>query len=1180
MTNQEAMEAETGLPEPIAATLRQVIRRARLMIALRGLCVVVAVGVASLLLVMGVDAFVIFLSTWPRWLLTLWAAGITALAAVFFLLRPVARSFTLSGIARQLESRHPELEERISSAVELAGSKEPWEIRGSRSLVNALVRQASQDVLALQPKREVTFRGVRPFLLVTMAALCMLAGLMVLWPRTGPRLLARAVAPFLNLPNVHADQLRVEPGDAVINPGDPLRVTVTVDNPSVDKAHIYTVSGTGARTRREMRPLPEEGTEDDALPRFGATYPPAKRGFKYRVRARDALSRYYRVRVVPQPFVERLDLRYRPPQYSFHEPEVEEDADGSIRAVVGTAMRVVARLSKSVQKAELFIDGQRRSAARGVVETLDDDTATATFQFRLRERREGVWRIVVTDRHGFTNPPAEYPIEVARDSPPSGRIGFPTRTELHCRPSDRVPILFSARDDQGLSSVQLLLEEDGQAVGPRSLSREGELRFELSGRTRLELSRFAGARTVTFRLRATDNLPKDLGGPQEAMSRTFTVNLEEDAQSLLEQMQLSVVEAVRDSLKRILNELKAAGENTRAARKNLKQKRTLTPGAESLVEAVLLHLGNAEGLVTDLKDYASATAYRSLVPKLESVDEHVSAAGEAVEKVPGLRYDQAERRELAGASQKETDAAIALVEEMLQQFERMSEMLQKFWELYDMADRQDELARDRLRMEQGRESWRTEQQWQQAQQELARELAEMLSERALAQAAERSSEDLRDLAGRARQLSDEQNQLRDDLEQLAEPTTEQAAAPESMMDRLLRQQEEAAGQAAEIADRARETAPDQAEAAEDGATHAGRARDSIQRGELPEAAENAHEAASQMSGLAEELHEDVAETPSSATRDIEDAMALARKSRLAGEAGRLAKRQEKLARQMDALTERRPMAALQGQQSLLGEEMAELSEEVSGVADTLSIFPAEPASAAAEEASRRMQEAAEAGSQAEQALQQGETAQALPAQSRAGRSLAQAAESLDGMAKELADSATDGREPASPDAELAEAFQATGQAAESSLAADSLAAADAMQDALSAVAQQADERGLEGLEATAQQRRQALAAQQPDSPFPGRFPSRVPTGMFSTMMEGMGRIGRRRGASPVGMPRELQRMGIDMADWARLPSELRNDILEAADTKGPKEYRELVKQYFREIARRGARSAERNPTEQ
>jgi hypothetical protein len=51
---------------------------------------------------------------------------------------------------------------------------------------------------------------------------------------------------------------------------------------------------------------------------------------------------------------------------------------------------------------------------------------------------------------------------------------------------------------------------------------------------------------------------------------------------------------------------------------------------------------------------------------------------------------------------------------------------------------------------------------------------------------------------------------------------------------------------------------------------------------------------------------------------------------------------------------------------------------------------------------------------------------------------------------------------------------------------------------------------------------------------------------------------------------KLKELGISLKDWARLPGELRDQILQAAHDAGPEEYRPLIRRYFQELARRGA----------
>ena len=53
----------------------------------------------------------------------------------------------------------------------------------------------------------------------------------------------------------------------------------------------------------------------------------------------------------------------------------------------------------------------------------------------------------------------------------------------------------------------------------------------------------------------------------------------------------------------------------------------------------------------------------------------------------------------------------------------------------------------------------------------------------------------------------------------------------------------------------------------------------------------------------------------------------------------------------------------------------------------------------------------------------------------------------------------------------------------------------------------------------------------------------------------------------------LRKYKISRSDWLRLPGRLKNQILQAEARGVPEEYRELVRRYFSELARKGASTA-------
>ena len=54
------------------------------------------------------------------------------------------------------------------------------------------------------------------------------------------------------------------------------------------------------------------------------------------------------------------------------------------------------------------------------------------------------------------------------------------------------------------------------------------------------------------------------------------------------------------------------------------------------------------------------------------------------------------------------------------------------------------------------------------------------------------------------------------------------------------------------------------------------------------------------------------------------------------------------------------------------------------------------------------------------------------------------------------------------------------------------------------------------------------------------------------------------------MPAQLAILGISGEEWLRLQSDLRSEMLQAADDRVPAAYRALVQRYFRELVRRGS----------
>ncbi|MCA9210873.1 MAG: hypothetical protein KDA55_21085, partial [Planctomycetales bacterium] len=206
----------SAVPRPIIDKLKAAVRRARLVLAVKGVLAWLSITIAAFLIAMAVDAsFVIFASS-IRFALSASVLAVSAFAFYLFVIRPLSLSLTLTGIARLIELRHPELEERISSAVELLSSSDSADLRGSEQLIGELSKQAVGQALDLSPEREFDFKAARPFLMATLAAGVVIALLFAIWPAATGRLMNRIIAPFANIGNLRESDLVVKPGDIVV----------------------------------------------------------------------------------------------------------------------------------------------------------------------------------------------------------------------------------------------------------------------------------------------------------------------------------------------------------------------------------------------------------------------------------------------------------------------------------------------------------------------------------------------------------------------------------------------------------------------------------------------------------------------------------------------------------------------------------------------------------------------------------------------------------------------------------------------------------------------------------------------------------------------------------------------------------------------------------------------------
>ncbi len=1083
---------------PIEAKLRRLIWRARAAIALRGALATLAAASLAMLVTVVIAVRWPFFEAWQQYALTCLWVGAGLGAAFVMLVRPLARSFSLAGIARVVEQHHPELHERISSTVELLHSSDAPEIRGSEALIHALATEAGQDARSVRPRREVTFRRARPFL-IALAAVGAVIVVLCATSRGMRNEFAKRLLPFLNLPNFHAGDLIISPGvDRTVLAGERLEVTVSLTKGKAAKArwaevHVARPEGGHQVVRMNLLPGPVGGIEGGgARPEktFAYTTPPLQKSMRYRVRVGDARSRYYQATVEPRPAAAGIEVAYDYPDYLGREDLPPTPGTGRLEAPVGTVATVRVRLNKPVAAAELFVnDGPAELTRLGESEY--------SFVQALSRPSAGSWRLVLTDAHGYTGE-AGGQIAAIADAAPAARIVSPVEDKLKLKPADRLPIGYTVYDEIGLDRAELVVAIDGgaerampvpmrkAATGPAA--HPGELETVLN-LTELELS---SARKITFQLRAWDNRPDALGGAQEGVSAQKTIELDVKAPGYVFQVQMALDLRVRQTLERIYQELTEAKKLSEPLRRSMPATKKLTDKTVAKIKQMRQHLVTAEQDTRALAEVTAGSAYPTLSQTLSKLaDANIAKAVDSSELIV-VTDNQKARAEQADEADFQIDRALAIVSDLLKKFDVLTELARRAIALQELAERQEALAAAKLAEATTQPATApaggddsagamSGEEWERAQEQVARDTGQLVRQtpNALHESLGRNQQRSRDLAEMAERLQRRQQAL---LQHTA--AAEAVRQTQQQLRQLAAEQATLAGQIGQLAQQARPVPPSvepTTQAAHQAQAAAGALTTTQPATALPmqTAAEQALAQTAQQAQAELQRHA-AAELAAAAERMADQQAQLAQRSESAAPHQQTAQAAQQAAAQATA-RQRQVLAQVGGRLAGLARRQAALAQRAGQLEQPTSPpAPARPAQAMQQAATSLRQgdpasaaaQAARAGGQSQQLA--GELARRAAAAPQAAQQAEQRAQQAAAQAQQAAQRAQKAAQAA---AQAQQQSAAAAQRAQQAQATTQQTGAAAAQQA-AAQAQQAAQRAQQAAQAAQKQSQQAQQASQ------------------------------------------------------------------------------------------------------
>lgn len=799
------------LPPDIARKLKQAASRIKFIIWMRGLLAVLAAAVIFILAIMAVDAMVMIYSSVIRWVL--WGCGVvaTTFTAMHLLVRPLAKPFTPGRIAALIEQNHPELEERLSTVVELLSNPGSAEV-GSSQLMEVLTGDAINDVKAVSPKSEFTNKTVKPKLLVAACALAILSILFAIWPESTGRLIIRAVVPSAEVDNIYADNLGVTPGDSVVLIGQPLAIELAIYGGFPGQAYLrceQSENGKKHEVVERMRQTSADESGKDHMVRYYQHYvADVKNSFRYRVSCGSALTRFYTVTAVPIPAYKSLEITSTFPAYTGIAPRTNAVDDMEINAVAGTEVAIRIVPERPLNSKLILADATRPAIL--------DAKGNASWSFAMTDKTAGQWSIEMTDSYGFTNKPASFPIRLVKDQSPTIEIETPEKLSYTLPPFAKLPFSYVATDDFGIATPELRVSIDN---APFERLRDAVMTPVRLGVWRgddvIDLAKIKanGAAHVRIQIAVRDNLPTDLNGPQEALSASFDITLDRSASSMAMQMMEEQFAAIDQANAAIMDALDKAKKNAQAGLDEIDRKSDST-AVTNLTESKK-NIAKAEELIRTMMSNSQASLFEELVPEMQQLlNSKVEPAGKQADNA--ILTEAASRRPEVVRLIEILSEAIESAKAFSEKVEEKKEELEKMTEMTDLADKQSELA------EKATEEMTPEEmeKWRQEQEKLKNEFDKAADEMTADEPLDAAKKKADELAGKVAALKEEQEKIKDLQDQLGDEKTKDQAAAElekmtpdmpantSPEDRAQQAQEDVAKQAEALQDEVSNMADD------------------------------------------------------------------------------------------------------------------------------------------------------------------------------------------------------------------------------------------------------------------------------------------------------------------------------------------------------------------------------------
>ena len=511
------------------------------------------------------------------------------------------RGFEPTRTALEIEDQHGGLESLLVTAVQFGEAKPT---PGSSESLREVTRQNAEGAARkLEPRKIVDFKALR---VPVKVALALAAVILIFALLKGPFLVAgltRIFTPWIEVAYPTDTKLDLGQGDLVIKEGDRAKIVIGVSGVVPDMANLYLRTGEGSERKMEIKIT--DGSCD-------YTIASASRDFSYRIKAGDARSDWHKVRVIPPPRIEKVQVGLEFPSYLERPSETVEAL--TLAVPEETKIRWKLTLDRPVRDAVLNRDGEepKRLKVADGTELVIDDVVDASRGYSFS------W---VEKEHGFDFTSPRYFLQVASDQAPRVELISP-KTNLNALLGRQLDLAVRASDDHDIGTSMItyrvnLRQEKSVSLETPLKNGGGEQAIDWDYREVLPDLKIGD--TVSFLLEVADKYPD---GPHVVRSDTRRITF------LSKEDYLKQIQKKKDHL---LSRVQMAYRQQRAAFDNV---RNLEPDTGDYMQACQVEAIRQElvrdqlkGIAKQLKDLLDDLAANNVsdAPEGESL-EHIRSA--------------------------------------------------------------------------------------------------------------------------------------------------------------------------------------------------------------------------------------------------------------------------------------------------------------------------------------------------------------------------------------------------------------------------------------------------------------------------------------------------------------------------------------------------------------------------